>query len=159
MKETQRLLDQLARSYDGDAWHGPSLKASLEGVTAEIASTSPVPNGHTIWEIVLHICFWQNQARKYLETGLMSLPEKSDWPEVGEATEGNWQKTLQALDQSHQDFAATLASLGEEKLDEILGQERDKELGTGLSHYVTIHGVIQHNLYHAGQIVLLKKFN
>ncbi|MBL8151015.1 MAG: hypothetical protein JNN15_13900, partial [Blastocatellia bacterium] len=84
MKETQRLLDQLARSYDGDAWHGPSLKASLEGVTAEIASTSPVPNGHTIWEIVLHICFWQNQARKYLETGLMSLPEKSDWPEVGE---------------------------------------------------------------------------
>ncbi|MBL8149415.1 MAG: DinB family protein, partial [Blastocatellia bacterium] len=78
---------------------------------------------------------------------------------VGEATEGNWQKTLQALDQSHQDFAATLASLGEEKLDEILGQERDKELGTGLSHYVTIHGVIQHNLYHAGQIVLLKKFN
>ena len=60
MKEIERILDQLKRAYEGDAWHGPSVKEVLAGVTAEQAHARPPGNAHTIYELVPHIAVWED---------------------------------------------------------------------------------------------------
>ena len=60
MSEIDRILDQMERGYAGDAWHGPSLKSLLDGISAEDASKHPVPGAHSIWELVNHIAAWNS---------------------------------------------------------------------------------------------------
>ena len=67
MTEIERILDQLKRAYEGDAWHGPSVREALAGVTAQQAHARPLTNAHSIWELVHHIAVWENVGRRRLE--------------------------------------------------------------------------------------------
>ncbi len=66
MSEIENILDELRRIHDGDAWHGPALKESLSGVTAEQAAARPVAGAHSVWEIVRHVTDWENVFRRRL---------------------------------------------------------------------------------------------
>jgi len=96
-------------------------------------------------------------VRTRLENGYVALPEEGDWPEVEDAGEEGWKKTLDRLEQAHNALCETVSRLTEDRLSERLGNERERETGGGVSVYYTLHGVIQHNIYHAGQIAVLKK--
>jgi uncharacterized damage-inducible protein DinB len=150
MLEIKRLLSQLRRAYEGEAWHGPALTHILAGVTAAQAARRPLASSHTIWEIVLHISAWESAVTGRLEGRYTAEPDEGDWPEVGKTDDAAWQATLAKLDRTHHELREAVSRFDEDRLHERLAEGKE-------SAFFAINGVIQHTLYHAGQIVLLKK--
>ncbi len=157
MDRISDLIDHLARIQDGDPWYGPSIARTLAGVTARQAVTHPVEGGHSIWEIVLHLQSWVAEVSRRVESGVAREPEAGDWPEVPQATEANWRAAQAALAAAHAALAERLRALPEQRLDSIVGEARDPALGTGVTYQVMLHGMLQHDVYHLGQIALLRK--
>jgi len=152
MTEIDRILDQLKRAFEGPAWHGPSIKESLNGVTPEQAHARPLPTAHTIWELVHHIAVWEDVGRRRLEGDPAEVPLSSaeDWPPAEDLSETAWKKSKAALERSHQALVEAISRVPASRLDEPI-------LKCKSTVFVTLHGVIQHDLYHAGQIAILKK--
>lgn len=152
MSEIERIQDQLRRAYGGEAWHGPSVREVLAGVTAEQAHARPLANAHSIWELVHHIAVWEDVGRLRLQgdRAAIDISSPEDWPPADDQSEAAWENAKAALDRGHQAFVEAIAQVSESRLDEPILE--------GMSTvYVTLHGVIQHDLYHAGQIAMLKK--
>src|SRR5882672_2150813 len=102
MKETARIADQLSRAYSGKAWHGPSLRTVLRGVTASQAAQRPAPNAHTIWELVLHIAAWDRVVSERIKSRkTTNLPPNKNFPTVTDTSETARKKTLKELEQQH----------------------------------------------------------
>jgi uncharacterized damage-inducible protein DinB len=150
MSEIERIADQHRRSYEGEAWHGPSLRELRDGVTAEQAARRVVANAHSIWELVLHIAVWESVVRRRLEGEALEPTGEEDWPPVRETTAAAWKKTLDDLERGHVSLRQAIASLGDARLEDTVP-------GKSYSVYFMLHGLVQHNLYHAGQIAILKK--
>jgi hypothetical protein len=148
MNESLRVVDQLHRAFFGGAWHGPSLKETLAGVTAEAAAARPISSAHTIWELACHIAAWIDEAAATVHgKAYESLKGDRYWPPVTDTAPAAWEKTLDALERS------------ENSLEEAVRAFPPEKLGDGdRSYYYLLHGIAQHNLYHAGQMALLKKF-
>jgi uncharacterized damage-inducible protein DinB len=155
--EIDRLVDQLEREHSGDPWHGSPLMSILDGITAEQAAARPLKGGHSIWELVLHVTAWKNETRKRLSGAAASMPEEGDWPEVGPVTSHRWTEALTRLGRAHEQLVAAVRQLPESTLYEATNDPRNRPLGAGVSYYVLLHGIVQHDAYHAGQIALLKK--
>ena len=152
MTEIERILDQLRRAFEGNAWHGPSVREALAGVTAAQAQARPLANAHSIWELVHHIAVWEGAGRRRLEgdRAPIDISSPEDWPRADDTSEAAWEKAKAALDRGHAALVAAIACVPESRLDEPIFE--------GMSTvYVTLHGVIHHDLYHAGQIAMLKK--
>lgn len=154
MSETARIADQFRRAFDGEAWHGPSVMALLKGVTAEQAAARPIPGAHTIWELTQHIRAWEGACLRRLNGDPAQLPDSEDWSDVNDFSEASWEKTKQSLVQTHQQLLQALASLDDSRLDQPI--INDPQINSS-TVYVTLHGGVQHDLYHAGQIAMLKK--
>ena len=150
MNEIERLQDQLRRSYDGDAWHGAPLRELLEDVDAETAAVRPIAGAHNIWELVLHITAWQDAARRRLVGDPAHLDDEEDWPPVRRMGDDAWEDTLTALEVTHRRLIDAVGELTEADLYLPVIEQN-------YSVYGLLHGVVQHDLYHAGQIALLKK--
>jgi uncharacterized damage-inducible protein DinB len=150
MTEVQRILDQHDRALHGGAWHGDSVWEILQGIPPEQAFARPLPAAHTIWELVAHMTFWETEVFRRIQ----KLPPQSEvelnFPEMPEATAENWELVLDGLRRSNTDFRQCLAALDDSRLDEPLSAP-DKSI------YLELHGVIQHHLYHGGQIALVMK--
>jgi uncharacterized damage-inducible protein DinB len=150
MSEIERITDQMTRAYDGNAWHGPALRELLKTVTAETAVSQPLPDRHSIWEIVLHVAAWKRVAARRLKGETVKEPPEGDWPPLPGGGADSWQKSLRHLDSSHRQLMEATGSLTDERLEE-------KTPGTEYTLYFLVHGTIQHDLYHAGQIALLRR--
>jgi uncharacterized damage-inducible protein DinB len=149
MREKDRLVKQLSGAYRGPAWHGPSLAQVLEGVTPLQASSRPLAGAHSIGELVLHVTVWIDESRRRLTEASRELMPAEDWP-VFDGKEESWQNALRALESSESRLEAAVAALPEDGLERrIQGAEYNVRF--------MLHGVINHNLYHAGQIALLKR--
>ena len=150
MTETERIVDQLKRGFLGEAWHGPAVMEILEGVTAEQATARPFDGGHSIWELALHIEAWVRACRRRLQGDRAQLTDVEDWPAVTGSDERAWKQVRESIKQAHDELGSAILLLDEVRLDQPIIE--------GMSSvYVTLHGVIQHSLYHAGQIAILKK--
>ena len=147
----QRLADQIRRSHDGEAWHGPSLAEILDGLTAKEAAAHPIQGAHSIWELVVHVAIWQKHILDRVQRGGMAeIPDELDWPKVGEASEAAWKAALADLKKQNEDLARVVEKLDDAKLNsQVKGKDYD-------FHFM-LESVPHHNLYHAGQIALLKK--
>jgi uncharacterized damage-inducible protein DinB len=150
MEEVNRIDDQLKRAFEGHAWHGPSMLEVLADVTAERAAAKPLSGAHSTWEIVLHVTAWHAGVRRRLEGERVELSPEEDWPPVTDTSDTAWRQALAALQQTHTELRSTVSRLADSRLPE-------KVAGKDHSVYVMLHGLIQHNLYHAGQVALLKK--
>ena len=155
--DAKRLIDQLEREFEGDPWHGPSLKKILTGITAEQAARHYDAGAHSIWELVLHVTGWKREVADRLEGKLAGDPAAGDWPTLGEASEARWQAAKTDLEGAHADLIAAIGGLPDSRLHEPVRDERNPALGTGMTAWQTISGLIQHDVYHAGQIAILKK--
>ena len=134
--------------YAGPAWHGPALKQLLDGVTEEQASSRPLPNAHTIWELVLHITTWIRVARERLRaTQVVDPTADEDWA----APKDTWSDALAALEAECHDLEGVIRRFPEERLDAPAPGTEPQ------TFYILLHGAIQHIAYHAGQIAVLKK--
>jgi uncharacterized damage-inducible protein DinB len=157
MREIDRIADELQRAHNGDAWHGPSVNSALEGVDRRMATTRPVARGHTICELVLHLTAWTREVTRRMREGVARDPEMGDWPVRTPADDREWSAIIAAFDEANAELADAIAALDESRLDDRIGDERDRAVGGGVSRYVMLHGLAQHHAYHAGQISFLKK--
>ncbi len=152
MREVARIGSQLKRASEGGAWHGPALLELLADVSAGQAAARPVAGAHSIWEIVLHVAAWQGFAAHALggEPMPTDLAEEEDWPPVADASEEAWRAAVAEAGEANRRLRQALRKLSDEDLERIVG-------GREYNVYFLLHGVVQHGLYHAGQIALLKK--
>jgi len=157
MDEISRIADQLARAFEGDAWYGPNTMGVVAGLTAEQAAHRPLPQAHTLWEIALHLTSWNREVLRRLRTGVAREPEDGDWPEQPGATEENWRWTVERLEASFRELLGEVRAFPASRLDEVLGDERDRPLGSGVTFYVMLHGIVQHVVAHTAQLSLLRK--
>jgi uncharacterized damage-inducible protein DinB len=157
MSEVHRLLDLLQRAHNGDAWHGPSVTAALDGVDAAAARARPIAAGHTIWETALHIIAWRHEVERRAGGKAPTLPEEGDWPAVPD-DDAECARVFERLDASHRSLIAAVKRLADADLDRQVGEEGGQAgQGTGVSMAVMLHGIVAHDVYHAGQIALLRK--
>ncbi|HXH11589.1 MAG TPA: DinB family protein [Alphaproteobacteria bacterium] len=151
MSEVQRIAEELRQAFEGPAWHGPAVRTLLADVSAERAAARPLANAHSIWEIALHIAAWEDVVRRRLAGEvIVDVPDDQDWPPVRVTTAEAWQRTLHHLEQTNRALREAIAKFDDARL-------ADRVPGKGHSVYVMLHGLIQHDLYHAGQIALLRK--
>lgn len=149
--EAAAIADQLRRAFDGSAWHGPAVLELLADVDAETAAARPIADVHSIWELLLHIAVWDNAGmvrltgKRWQPTGLHNFPAVPAKP-----TEAAWRKAIAATKRTHEKLIKTVAGLPESRL-------RDRVPGKRYDFYHMLHGIAQHELYHAGQIAILKK--
>lgn len=149
--EVDNIVDQLERTFEGDAWHGSSVSEVLACISAEQALARPIPAVHSIWEIVLHTSAWQRTVRERLEgKPLRSLPDAEDWPAIDDTSEAAWADAVGELRVEYELLKEEALHWRERDLGETTEGER-------YTVYEMLHGVIQHNLYHAGQIAVLAK--
>lgn len=151
------LAEQVLRAHDGPAWHGPALAEHLNDLGAAEAARHPLPDAHSIWDIVLHCAAWAGEVRRRLEGGSPDLPEEGDWPAVRDPSERAWQKARERLRTSHQRLAAAVRAAPASRWAERVGVEPDPALGTGVTHAAMLAGLLQHSAYHGGQLALLRR--
>jgi uncharacterized damage-inducible protein DinB len=148
--QSARIADQLRRAFDGSAWHGPALLELLKGVDAATAAAKPLPNVHSIWELVLHIGAWDGAVYRRLGGAKARLSGRQNFPPVPKPTEAAWRQAMAQTKQAHDVLVKTVAALPAKRL-------RDRVPGKSYDFYHMLHGLAQHELYHAGQIAILKK--
>jgi len=153
MSEASRIADQLRRAFSGDAWHGDSLFEILDGVSPAQAAARPIKNAHTIWELVLHLAAWDGAVLRRLGGAAVELSAAENFPPVTNVSEAAWRKTLAEVRRVHEELVKTVAALPDSRLDQMVPGKK----GAHYTFYYMLHGVVQHELYHAGQIALLKK--
>lgn len=150
MTELERIEDQLKRAFYGEAWHGPAVKEVLESVTAEMAIQRPIGDAHTIWELVNHTRAWIEIVRVRIQGQNVNVTQDVNFPPVTDASEAAWKESLRQLEEADSGLRKTVLSIPESRLDQAAVEG-------GPSVYILLHGAVQHTLYHAGQIMLLKK--
>ena len=148
--EGARIADQLRRAFYGSAWHGPAVLELLKDVDAATAAAKPVADVHSIWELVLHIAAWDRAGLRRLGGEKCQLSASANFPRVPAPTESAWREAVTAAKRQHDVLVETVAALSDKRL-------RDQVPGKRYDFYHMLHGIAQHELYHAGQIAILKK--
>jgi hypothetical protein len=142
-----RLVDE---AFDGPAWHGPSLRQSVRGVTEAQASRRPAPRRHNIWEVARHAAYWKHVVRGRLLGTREPFGERGrNWFARPDANV-SWRGDVDRLIDAHRRLREAIASLSAKDLKRMVG---------GHPMDYTIRGIAAHDLYHAGQIQLLKRLN
>jgi hypothetical protein len=108
------LAEQVRLAHAGPAWHGASLAENLAGINAEQAASRPIPEAHSVWEIVLHLSAWVNEVTRRMEGGSPDLPAEGDWPAVGRVSDEAWARATAALAEAHERLADAVARGSEE---------------------------------------------
>ena len=158
MTRSENLSNELYNSIFGEPWYGSSAISILQNISVEQAFQKPIPSAHNIIELTLHITAWTEDVLSRLNRNKPSEPQIGDWPVPENKTEEYWNTVKQNLFDTTNKLISVVQKFPEEKLDEILGGERNDLLGTGFPFEGLISGIVQHNAYHLGQISLLKKF-
>lgn len=150
MKESARIRKLFRDLYDGDPWLEVNLSDTLKGITSDQASRRIAEGRNTIWEIVNHVVQWRFHVLKRLKGEKAPSPEHNFILPVEESSQQAWNRTLQELEKSQQAWLSFLEGLDENEYDEVYSENN-------MSYYDHIQGILQHDAYHLGQVVLLSK--
>ena len=155
VKGENHVLHALEQAYDRQSWHGTNLKGSLRALTAARAAKRPGPGRHNIWELAVHAAYW-----KYVVWRQLTGAKRGSFPLVGSnwferptrehSGEKAWRQDLALLDDMHRQLRSAVAAISRRQL----GQ---RAAGSKYTRAFLIEGVTAHDLYHAGQIQLLKR--
>jgi uncharacterized damage-inducible protein DinB len=149
--DLERIDEQLRLSFEGDAWHGPSVFQALEGLGADAACAHPIAGAHSVWELVLHLGGTYGLVLRRLKGDGRQLTPEEDWPAVVSPTEERWREAVRGLRELNDELRRGVRAFAAGRLDAPLVAEAP------YTAYTQFIGVTQHNLYHAGQMVLLRK--
>ncbi len=152
--ECYRIAYALASAINGEAWYGDSLRKILDNVTAKQAEARPIPKAHSIWELVLHVEAWVKFCLGAVQGKPIppwpAMPKEQDWPPVIETGEGGWTQAVSSFFSTHLQLVEALKTLSDDRLEATVP-------GRSYNFYHLFQGMIQHAVYHGGQIALLKK--
>ena len=149
MNEVKFLIDQIKTTFNGDSWHGPNLVQTLKGIDVKQAKKKILDQRHTIWELVDHNTHWINEVGKAVKDRKDLFMGGEHWPKMGETVE-DWQESIRKQEVAVNTLLDTLTDWTNEDLKEKVGD-------TQFTYKQMLHGLIHHNLYHAGQIMIMKK--
>jgi uncharacterized damage-inducible protein DinB len=150
--EAVRIADQLRRAFYGSAWHGPSVMELVKDVDARTAAAKPLDDVHSIWELLMHIEAWDRAGLIRLGGKKCQMKGTKNFPPVTTATDAAWREAVAKVKRTHDELVETVAGLPESRL-------RDQVPAKRYDFYHMLHGIAQHELYHAGQMAILKKAN
>ena len=153
--EIDLLLRILDEAYEKKAWHGPNLRGSIRGVSEAAAAWRPEAGRHNIWEIVVHAAYWKYAAHRRLrgeKRGSFDFKGSNWFPRPVTLTEGVWHQDVALLGKYHSKLREAVAEL---PLDEL----HRTPAGSKVSNATLIYGMASHDIYHAGQIQLLKRLH
>ena len=152
--ECNHIAYELASAIDGEAWYGNSLREILKDLTAEQAQRHPIPNAHSIWELLLHVQAWVKFALGAVEGTPIppwpAMPVELDWPVLADTTELAWKLAMESFFAHHLELVERIRAFADERLEATVP-------GRTYNFYRLFHSAIQHAIYHAGQIALLRK--
>jgi hypothetical protein len=154
--EVGQLLSMLDQAYSRPSWHGTNLRGSIRRVTVSSAVWRPAASRHNIWEIVVHAAYWKYAAaRRFTGVARGSFPVKgSNWfrrpLDQSQAIDAAWQADVALLDQMHDLLRTAVTTLRPKDLAQI-------PAGKKVSNFALLSGIAAHDVYHAGQIQLLKR--
>jgi hypothetical protein len=149
--EIDLLLDLLDEAFDKKSWHGPNLGGSIRGVTAQQAAWRVAPNRHNIWELTLHAAYWKYVVRRRItgeKRGSFVFPGSNFFERPVELSDAAWKADREVLVEEHRNLRRTVAELP-------LELQEDRKQWQAALHL--IRGAAAHDLYHAGQIRLLRR--
>lgn len=149
MKETERISELFEKIYHGDSWIGETLMGTLETISAETAAKKTNP-WNSIWEITNHIISWRENVLQRVQGSIKNAPPDNYFTAVKYQSEQAWQNTLQNLKNSQENWIGFLKKMNEADLEKIYPDNN-------ASYYHNIQGIVQHDAYHLGQIILLAK--
>ena len=154
MTESVRLADQIRRAFEGTAWHGDSVLELLAGVNAKTAAAKPIKGAHSIWELLLHIAAWDDAVRRHIGGEAVDLSDAQNFPPVKDVSEAAWRQAVESVKQTHNELIKAVAVFPDARLqDPVPGKTENY-----YNFFYLFSGIVQHEIYHAGQISLLKKF-
>jgi uncharacterized damage-inducible protein DinB len=146
MSETTRLADQIRRAFDGEAWHGDSVLELLADVNAATAAARPIPNAHSIWELMLHIAAWDRITVTRMGGNLKEPSDDENFPKVKDTSEAAWRRTVEQCKATHDELVKAVAAFPDSRLSgQVPGKTPDY-----YNFYYLFSGIAQHELYHAG---------
>jgi uncharacterized damage-inducible protein DinB len=155
-KQTFEKVTDYGPSVSEGSWHGPTLLESLETVDHAQAIARPIGWRHTIWEIVNHCSYWMNAVTIALQSNeIASISGTEDWPSTGE-TATEWAQDLEKLLEDHKELARAIETLEESNLEERIRSKFGARYFE-FTYRKMLHGISDHNTYHAGQISLLSQ--
>lgn len=154
-RELQFLLRLLDQGFDRQAWHGPNLAGALRGVTVEEAQFRPGPGRHNIWELAVHAAYWKYAVRRRItgeKHGNFAYDGSNFFPRPDDrgATEKAWKEDLAVLRAAHRELRAAVAALPPARLPKLFPKKK-------WTLAETVAGIASHDIYHAGQIQLLRR--
>ncbi|UCH57732.1 MAG: DinB family protein [Candidatus Bathyarchaeota archaeon] len=148
--EIERIKDQMYRTFYSDSWDAGSVNEILSGINVEEASSRPLEGRHSIWELMLHMEIWKRVARKALEGEKMGrISPEEDWPPMGDVSEEEWAREVEGLKEEHEALVGAPTHMSDEHLGGTLPRR-------SYTFYTLLQGVIHHDIYHLGQIAILK---
>jgi uncharacterized damage-inducible protein DinB len=149
------LLEIIDQAFDHHAWHGTNLRGSVRGLTKEEASWRPGPHRHNIWEVVVHAAYWKYAVRRRIlgeKRGSFPLKGSNWFPRPDTLSGRSWREDVALLDSMHEGMRKVIEQLSPKLLQRIQGK-------TKYTYAQLIYGIASHDLYHAGQIQLLKRLH
>ena len=150
MKETVRIKKLFADLYNGSPWLDVTLDASFKKLSAQQAVKKIFPNWNSAWQIINHLISWREAVLLRVQGQVIESPADNYFKEITDQSDAAWQLTLQRLEDSQKNWLAFFDSLDEADLEKIYP-------GNNATFYENIHGILQHDAYHLGQVVLLSK--
>ena len=149
MNEIDRIASLMEQIFEGDPYYGPSVMGTLEGVTAVLAVKKPPGSAHSIWELVSHLTAEINYAHEVINgTAGPWIEGETTWPAITDNSETAWQSALKELKNANRELVRIVKQLDDSILDQQPAQVRGP-------YYLMLHGSMQHNIFHSGQISLL----
>jgi len=151
-RETALLLRIIDQAFDRPSWHGPNLRNSIRGLSARDAAWRPGKGRHSVQEIAVHAAYWKYVVRRRLlgeKRGSFPLAGSNWFPRVAPDTR-EWKEDVRLLEEQHTLLRRAVATVPAADLEKPLA-------GGTVTPLVLISGIAAHDLYHAGQIQLLKR--
>lgn len=153
--ETDLILRMIDQAFDRRSWHGTNLRGSIRGLDAGVAAWRPAPGRHNIWEITVHAAYWKYTVRRRLlgeRRGSFPLKGSNWFPRpIGRGdADALWQADVALLVSTHRSLREAVASIDAQALHAPLP-------GGKTSTIDMLTGIAAHDLYHAGQIQILKR--
>ncbi|MCD8742569.1 DinB family protein [Mucilaginibacter roseus] len=158
MTTAEKISQELEKVLTGDAWYGPPVYETIDKISFDIAYERPANGAHTIAEIVLHMLGWTLEVAERMSGSKAGLPSAGDWPDPGAPDEERWKTIIDDLKLANVRLIGLIQNVPEQKWGELTNDDRNEPgLGSGVNYEQLINGLIQHHVYHAGQIGILNR--
>jgi uncharacterized damage-inducible protein DinB len=157
MNIAEKLAHELTNVLSGNPWYGSSVYEIVEGISFEAAYEKPPGSVHNVAEILLHMIAWTEEIIDRMNGLPSGQPTSGDWPETGKPDEQKWKNYVQDLKLVNVNLIGVIQRFPMEQWSEPINSEKNRELGIEVSYEALINGLIQHHIYHSGQIALLNR--